>query len=333
MSSHFRGADNPNWAFTKETEKLINHQEKKMKLTSKETSDFTQNLCSRLKDIDAVADEMVSKVENMKKEMISRKEMDELTDNFSGPNRLRIVTQVKREIRKNKRILLENRELRQCLAEHQTVLEMVMNKFRRVSAHAARLERDYSSMADQNGLNEIKLENQRLTERVGDMLHVMSFAISHDNQKRKKWVDMNNKIYRLQSENTNLRQMLHLSKGFGSYQPVEQNEIPSTEKEIILDNNIDNDVSSSSEDDDEDSFHGGTNQTVINGEIDFITSVIEDQLKMSGGKRSETDFIEDESSDISDVESTTSTIVNDAAISELDSELLTELKPSKEVQN
>ena len=30
--------------------------------------------------------------------------MDELTDNFSGPNRLRIVTQVKREIRKNKRV-------------------------------------------------------------------------------------------------------------------------------------------------------------------------------------------------------------------------------------
>ena len=54
-------------------------------------------------------------------------------------------------------ILLENRELRQCLAEHQTVLEMVMNKFRRVSAHAARLERDYSTMADQNGLNEIKV--------------------------------------------------------------------------------------------------------------------------------------------------------------------------------
>lgn len=34
------------------------------------------------------------------------------------------------------------------------------------------------------------------------------------------------------------RQMLHLSKGFGSYQPAEQNEIsPSTKKEIILENN------------------------------------------------------------------------------------------------
>ena len=40
MSSHFRGADNPNWAFTKDTEKLINQQEKKMKLTSKVRADF-----------------------------------------------------------------------------------------------------------------------------------------------------------------------------------------------------------------------------------------------------------------------------------------------------
>ena len=64
-------------------------------------------------------------------------------------------------------------------------------------------------------------------------------------------------------------------------------------------------MSSSSEDDDEDSYHEGPNQTVINGEIDFITSVIEDQLKLSGEKknRSEPDIIEDENSDISDVRS------------------------------
>ena len=62
---------------------------------------------------------------------------------------------------------------------------------------------------------------------------------------------------------------------------------------------------SSSSEDDEDSYHEGQNQTAINGEIDFITSVIENQLKMSGEKknRSEPDFIEDENSDISDVRS------------------------------
>ena len=74
---------------------------------------------------------------------------------------------------------------------------------------------------------------------------------------------------------------------------------------MYIESQKDNDVSSSSEDDeDEDSYHEGPNQTVINGEIDFITSVIENQLKMSGGKnRSEPDFNEDENSDISDVKS------------------------------
>merc|ERR1711970_112054 len=162
-------------------------------------------------------------------------------------------------------------------------------------------------------------------------LHVMSFAISHDNQKRQKWVDMNNKVYRLQSENANLRHMLHLSKGFGSYQHVEQKEISPAKTEISTESNTDNDVSSSSEDEDG-SYREEPNHTAINGEIDFITSIIENEMKMSG-KDFATDCIEDDASDTSDVESTTSTIVNDAAISELDSELLTELKPSKEVQN
>ena len=37
---------------------------------------------------------------------------------------------------------------------------------------------------------------------------------------------------------TTFRQMLHLSKGFGSYQPAEQNEMPpSIKKEIIMENN------------------------------------------------------------------------------------------------
>ena len=53
--------------------------------------------------------------------------------------------------------MLENRELRQCLAEHQTVLEMVMGKFRRVSAHAARLERENSTMVGKSGLSELRV--------------------------------------------------------------------------------------------------------------------------------------------------------------------------------
>ena len=50
--------------------------------------------------------------------------MDELTDNFSGPNRLRIVTQVKREIRKNKRVSIDYFELQLGFSRAHGTLKM-----------------------------------------------------------------------------------------------------------------------------------------------------------------------------------------------------------------
>ena len=54
-------------------------------------------------------------------------------------------------------IMAENKELRHALAEHQTVLEMVMNKFRKVSTHAARLEREQSFLAPANKTYELRV--------------------------------------------------------------------------------------------------------------------------------------------------------------------------------
>ena len=41
-----------------------------------DAANFSATLTTRLKEIDAVADEMVAKVESMKKEMITRKEVN-----------------------------------------------------------------------------------------------------------------------------------------------------------------------------------------------------------------------------------------------------------------
>ncbi|CBY35515.1 unnamed protein product, partial [Oikopleura dioica] len=106
--------------------------------------------------IDVFADKLLSMAEGLHNDMTSANEIDKLNENFNGPARPRIINQGKREMRKNKRvrfipnnsfaktaqIMAENKELRHALAEHQTVLEMVMNKFRKVSTHAARLERE-----------------------------------------------------------------------------------------------------------------------------------------------------------------------------------------------
>lgn len=95
---------------------------------------FADDLSRRLKDIDLVADVMAKKVQTMKKEMDSKKEvklffwkfsffysikcnniliifwiqMDALNDDFNGPNRIRIISQAKREMRKNKRVSCQN---------------------------------------------------------------------------------------------------------------------------------------------------------------------------------------------------------------------------------
>ena len=53
--------------------------------------------------------------------------------------------------------MAENKELRHALAEHQTVLEMVMDKFRKVSTHAAKLERERSHLAPANKTYELRV--------------------------------------------------------------------------------------------------------------------------------------------------------------------------------
>jgi len=242
---------------------------------------------------------------------------------------------------------LENRELRQCLAEHQTVLEMVMGKFRRVSAHAARLERENSGMVGKSGFSELRAENQRLTERVGEMLSLMSFAVSHDNERTKKWLDLNRKIERLQSENNNLRQLLYLSKGFGSYQAKYSEMDSQRSAQTVLNNNNehkekieelvdsddedpedgavdcldflngepDGDSDDNSDDDDDDEFGVVQGQVDfsgdVGGEMNIITSLIQSSLKFKDQEPQPQD-----GDDLSDVESTASTVVNDAAYTE-----------------
>merc|ERR1712130_1096402 len=77
---------------------------------------------------------------------------------------------------------------------------MVMNKFRRVSTHAANLERSQTVTESQNGVIELKKENQKLAEKVGVMITQMSRAIYPDKREVENWLTMNTKIKQLQSE-------------------------------------------------------------------------------------------------------------------------------------
>lgn len=116
--------------------------------------------------------------------------------------------------------MAENKELRHALAEHQTVLEMVMDKFRKVSTHAAKLEREQSFLAPPNKTYQLRVsplpwgpfannflqkENQKLADRVGDMITVMTMAASKYPTDNDSYLQAKTKIKQLRDENQGLR--------------------------------------------------------------------------------------------------------------------------------
>jgi len=176
----------------------------------------------------------------------------------------------------------------------------------------------------------------------------MSFAVSHNNERTQKWIDLNRKIERLQTENNNLRQLLYLSKGFGSYQaakvPYIEMDSAKSAQTVLNNNNVkeqtekldesfdsddedeqeatdcldflngegDSDDNSDEDDDNEfEPFNGANNEL---GDMNIITSLIQSSLKLK------TEQVP-EDSDISDVESTASTVVNEAAYTEADDDM------------
>lgn len=224
--SHFRGADDPTWHQI-EVKRAISAPSKNSKLHETSTNqihdsrprDKRPDICieERMSRIDVFADKLLSMAEGLHNDMTSANEIDKLNENFNGPARPRIINQGKREMRKNKRIMAENKELRHALAEHQTVLEMVMNKFRKVSTHAARLEREQSFLAPANKTYELRKENQKLADRVGDMITVMKTAASKYPTENESYLQIKTNMKQLQDENRGLRSLLSLSRKSGSH--------------------------------------------------------------------------------------------------------------------
>ncbi|CAG5091711.1 Oidioi.mRNA.OKI2018_I69.PAR.g13208.t2.cds [Oikopleura dioica] len=214
--------------------------------------DLRGDICleERMSRIDSFADRLLSMAEGLHDDMTAQNEIDELNENLNGPARPRIINQGKREMRKNKRIMAENKELRHALAEHQTVLEMVMDKFRKVSTHAAKLERERSHLAPANKTYELRKENQKLADRVGDMITIMTMAASKYPTDNDSYLQAKTKLKQLRDENQGLRSLLALSQRNGSHKldmlsPVEKTD-PLPTKIAVSDESDDESAETSS---------------------------------------------------------------------------------------
>lgn len=104
----------------------------------------------------------------------------------------------------------ENRELKACLEDHQHALEAIMHKYREHIQHKVlNSQINFKEQYNEHLLNIIRDQKEKINEMAG----VMQRAAQVDEQPYYKELEM---LTQLKLENKGLREMLYISKEFGS---------------------------------------------------------------------------------------------------------------------
>uniref|UniRef100_T1H2L9 FGFR1 oncogene partner 2 homolog n=1 Tax=Megaselia scalaris TaxID=36166 RepID=T1H2L9_MEGSC len=104
----------------------------------------------------------------------------------------------------------ENRELKACLEDHQYALEAIMHKYREHIQHKVlNSQINFKEQYNEHLLNIIRDQKEKINEMAG----VMQRAAQMDEQPYYKELEM---LTQLKLENKGLREMLQISKQFGS---------------------------------------------------------------------------------------------------------------------
>lgn len=104
----------------------------------------------------------------------------------------------------------ENRELKACLEDHQHALEAIMHKYREHIQHKVlNSQINFKEQYNEHLLNIIRDQKEKINEMAG----VMQRAAQLDEQPYYKELEM---LTQLKLENKGLREMLYISKQFGS---------------------------------------------------------------------------------------------------------------------
>lgn len=179
-----------------------------MSLTVQQLLADARRLSTRLRDHDQTTDQLISRTQEVLKEVEAMRQYEEDVDNLNevAHNRPRahLVLGIQQENRHIRTLQQENKELRSALEEHQSALELIMSKYRE---HVTRLvsgptRSDHSS--DTNG----RLLEER-TEKVCEMAAVMRMAVKLEEER--EW-EQRELLSRLLTENKGLRELLEISQ-------------------------------------------------------------------------------------------------------------------------
>lgn len=167
-----------------------------------------KRLANRLRDHDNAADSLIAETTslNLKLEAMKqyREEVNELNEFANHRPKSTLVLGSHEENARIRQLQQENVELQTSLAEYQSALELIMNKYREQVLGLVKANRLDSSCMKLSQYKEL----QAKTEQICEMAAVMSKAISIDDEAIQQEEE---RLSKLECENQGLRELLRIS--------------------------------------------------------------------------------------------------------------------------
>jgi len=202
-----------------------------MSLTVQQLLSDAKRLSSRLRDHDQSADHLISRAQEVLKEVDAMRQYQEDVENLNevahNRPRAQLVLGIQQENRHIRTLQQENKELRAALEEHQNALELIMSKYRQ---HVTRLVN--TNHPDVNTINNQKIQMlAERTEKVCEMAAVMKEAVRVDEDTCNQQQEL---MARLITENKGLRELLEISQRSSS-SPRVKKVVSNVHKEVQTD--------------------------------------------------------------------------------------------------
>ncbi|XP_034666019.1 FGFR1 oncogene partner 2 homolog [Drosophila subobscura] len=193
-----------------------------------------QRMASRVKDLDALGTALLEEAETNHRLVVSLREYQ---DDIETLNRISnnktnadMVNRIQQQNINSSEILKENRELKICIEDYERAMELMMQKYR---------EHTVTKVLDSK-INFKELYNERLwqvirdqREKINEMAAVMQRAATVDDEVVQRELQT---ISQLRMENESLRELLQISKQYGSAQrPIRENDHLLEEKSVQTD--------------------------------------------------------------------------------------------------
>ncbi|KAL7742034.1 hypothetical protein ACLKA6_018286 [Drosophila palustris] len=197
-----------------------------------------QRMASRVKDLDSLGTALLEEAETNNRLVESLRQYQ---DDIESLNRISnnktnvdMVNRIQQQNVNSSEILKENRELKICIEDYERAMELMMQKYR---------EHTVTKVLDSK-FNFKELYNERLwqvirdqRDKINEMAAVMHRAASADDENVQRELQT---ISQLRMENETLRELLEISKHYGSAQrPIRETDHLLEEKAVQTDSQAD----------------------------------------------------------------------------------------------